>query len=86
MKDACTKLMNRLKPFMESNPKGSWEDWIEAAYNDRISLSATGFYKTPDLGYSFETNSGNCYAYYTIGTGCSVVEIDCLTGDNKVLI
>lgn len=34
---------------------------------------------------SFETNSGNPFSYFTYGAACSVVEIDCLTGDHTVL-
>lgn len=40
--------------------------------------------RTPNLGYSFETNSGNPFHYFTYGVACSEVEIDCLTGDHKV--
>ena len=36
--------MERLKPIMEAAPTGQWKDWIFKAYNDRISLSATGYY------------------------------------------
>lgn len=40
--------------------------------------------RMPNLGYSFETNSGNAFHYFTYGVACSEVEIDCLTGDHKV--
>lgn len=40
--------------------------------------------RTPNLGYSFETNSGNPFHYFSYGVACSEVEIDCLTGDHKV--
>ena len=39
----------------------------------------------PDLGYNFDTNSGQVFDYFTYGAACSVVEIDCLTGDHSVL-
>ena len=51
----------------------------------RVSLSTTGFHATPDIGYDFQTNSGNAFNYFTFGVGCSTVEIDCLTGDHHVL-
>ena len=41
-------------------------------------------YRTPDIGYDFDTNKGLLYNYYTTGVGCSEVEIDCLTGDHHV--
>lgn len=83
--NACEEIMKRLKPIMDKKPNGTWEEWVTTAYLERISLSATGFYKTPDIGYSFETNSGNPFNYFTFGVACSEVEIDCLTGDHQVL-
>ena len=53
--------------------------------DSRVSLSTTGFHATPDIGYDFQTNSGNAFNYFTFGVGCSTVEIDCLTGDHHVL-
>ncbi|XP_012253844.2 xanthine dehydrogenase isoform X2 [Athalia rosae] len=82
---ACEQIMERLKPIMSANPQGTWEEWVSTAYMQRISLSATGFYATPDIGYSFETNSGNPFNYFTYGVACSEVEVDCLTGDHQVL-
>ncbi|KAB0396072.1 hypothetical protein E2I00_020115 [Balaenoptera physalus] len=83
--EACQTILKRLEPFKRKNPSGSWEDWVMAAYRGTVSLSATGFYRTPNLGYSFETNSGNAFHYFTYGVACSEVEIDCLTGDHKNL-
>nr|KAF6329459.1 xanthine dehydrogenase [Pipistrellus kuhlii] len=83
--EACQKILKRLEPFKRKNPRGSWEDWVTAAYQDAVSLSATGFYKIPNVGYSFETNSGTPFNYFSYGVACSEVEIDCLTGDHKNL-
>ncbi|KOC64646.1 Xanthine dehydrogenase [Habropoda laboriosa] len=83
--NACEKIMKQLKPVIDKEPNGTWEEWIAKAHMERISLSATGFYKTPGIGYSFETNSGNPFNYFTYGVACSEVEIDCLTGDHQVL-
>ncbi|KAG7188931.1 hypothetical protein KM043_008532 [Ampulex compressa] len=82
---ACQKIMGNLKPVIESKPDGTWEEWIKSAYFQRIGLSATGFYQTPDIGYSFDTNSGMAFNYFTYGAACTEVEIDCLTGDHQVL-
>jgi xanthine dehydrogenase/oxidase len=43
VKDACEKLNERLKPFKEANPDGKWLDWVIKAYQERVSLSQTGF-------------------------------------------
>nr|CAD7392474.1 unnamed protein product [Timema cristinae] len=83
--NACQTIVDRLKPYKDANPKGEWKDWVHKAYFDRVSLSATGFYKTPDIGFDWDKNEGSPFNYYTFGTSCSVVEIDCLTGDHQVL-
>uniref|UniRef100_G3PRZ7 Xanthine dehydrogenase/oxidase n=1 Tax=Gasterosteus aculeatus TaxID=69293 RepID=G3PRZ7_GASAC len=85
VQNACEILCRRLEPYKSRNPKGSWEDWVKAAYFDRVNLSANGFYKTPDLGYDFDTNSGRAFNYFTYGVASSEVEIDCLTGAHKNL-
>lgn len=83
--NACTILYERLAPYREKYPNEGWNAWILKAYFDRVSLSTTGYYATPNLAYSFETNSGNAFNYYTYGAACSEVEIDCLTGDHQVI-
>lgn len=85
IKDACETLLKRIEPYRAKDPKGDWDDWVNAAFFDRVSLSVSSFYKTPDLGYDFDTNSGRPFNYFTYGVACSEVEIDCLTGDHKVL-
>uniref|UniRef100_A0A672MRK9 Xanthine dehydrogenase/oxidase n=1 Tax=Sinocyclocheilus grahami TaxID=75366 RepID=A0A672MRK9_SINGR len=78
--NACQTLLQRLQPYKDKNLKGCWEDWVSI-----INLSANGFYKTPDLGYDFETNSGKPFNYFSYGVAVSEVEIDCLTGSHKNL-
>ncbi|XP_041469067.1 xanthine dehydrogenase/oxidase-like [Lytechinus variegatus] len=82
---ACQTLKQRLEPYMHASPKGNWDDWVDAAYRDRVSLSTTGFYKTPDLTYDWEKNEGKLFHYFSWGVGVSEVEIDCLTGDHTTL-
>lgn len=82
---ACKTIYDRLAPYREKNPEDGWDKWVNNAYFERVSLSATGFYITPDLGYDFKTNSGLAFNYYTFGSAVSEVEIDCLTGDHQVL-
>lgn len=82
--NACNIINERLAPYKKQFPKETWESWINKAYMDRVSLSATGFYATPDIGYDWETNSGNPFNYFVYGAACSEVEIDVLTGDHQV--
>lgn len=83
--DACTKILKRLEKYRELHPTEDWDSWVSKAYFDRVSLSATGFYSTPDIGYDIEKNEGKAFNYYTPGAACSEVEIDCLTGDHVVI-
>ena len=76
--------MKRIKYIIDENPNGKWEDWIKKAYFDRVSLSATGYYSTPEIGYDFNSNSGKAFSYFTYGAASAEVEIDCLTGDHQV--
>ena len=83
--NACLQLKERIQPYREKNPNGSISDWAFAAYFDRVNLSANGFYKTPDLSYDWETNTGILYFYFTSGVSISLVELDLLTGDHTTL-
>ncbi|KAL1021809.1 hypothetical protein UPYG_G00018350 [Umbra pygmaea] len=83
VKNACEELMRRLKPVMENHPDHTWSQWIVAAYCQKISLSATGFFLGPHTGVDWENSEGLAYYYFTFGACCSEVEIDCLTGDHK---
>ncbi|KAG0207400.1 hypothetical protein BGX28_001339 [Mortierella sp. GBA30] len=83
IKHACDQINERLDPY---RLKGlSWKETVHQAYFDRVNLSANGFYKAPDMGYDWDTNSGQLYFYYTLGVAISEVEVDLLTGTHTVL-
>jgi xanthine dehydrogenase large subunit len=63
----------------------SFVDFVQLAYMNRISLSATGFYKTPKIHYDREKAQGQPFFYYANGAAVSEVLIDTLTGENKLL-
>lgn len=50
---------------------------------NQISLSATGFYKTPNIGWDKIRGWGKPFNYYAFGICVSEVMIDTLTGFNK---
>ncbi|KAK1336529.1 hypothetical protein QTO34_002560 [Cnephaeus nilssonii] len=83
VQNACQILLKRLEPVIQKNPEGSWEDWIEAAFEQRISLSATGYYRGYKAFMDWEKGEGDPFPYYVYGAACSEVEIDCLTGAHK---
>ncbi|KAJ8393803.1 hypothetical protein AAFF_G00057180 [Aldrovandia affinis] len=83
VKDACETLRRRLEPVVSADPKGSWESWIKRAFFQKISLSATGFYRGLDLQMDWAKQEGRLSAYFTYGASCTEVELDCLTGDYR---
>jgi xanthine dehydrogenase large subunit len=56
-----------------------------AAHLGRVSLSSTGFYKTPKIHYDRSKHQGRPFLYYAYGAAVSEVAIDTLTGENRVL-
>ena len=80
--NACEQLNDRLQPYREKLGKDAkMKDLVHAAYFDRVNLSANGFYKTPDIGYTWGPNTGQMFYYFTQGVTAAEVEIDTLTGD-----
>ncbi|WP_299043889.1 xanthine dehydrogenase molybdopterin binding subunit [uncultured Tateyamaria sp.] len=63
----------------------SFTDVATLAYNARISLSATGFYKTPDIEWDRIKGQGRPFFYFAYGAAVTEVVIDTLTGENRIL-
>lgn len=54
IKNACDQLNERLQPYREQlGADASMATLANAAYRDRVNLSATGFYKMPTIGYQW---------------------------------
>ena len=58
---------------------------VQAAWAARISLSATGYYRTPKINYDRTTFSGRPFYYFAYGAAVTEVVVDTLTGENRVL-
>ncbi|MEO0701202.1 MAG: xanthine dehydrogenase molybdopterin binding subunit [Pseudomonadota bacterium] len=58
---------------------------IKDAYMNRISLSATGFYKTPKIVWDRIKGEGRPFFYFAYGAAATEVVIDTLTGENRIL-
>jgi|EP00505_MAST-04D_sp_SCG-Rhode-Island_P001000 xanthine dehydrogenase/oxidase len=88
---ACETLAERLAPFRKVSGVNGFKDAVNAAYFNRVNLSAQGFYKMPVSGYDYKMETknnwerGKPFAYFTFGVACSEVEIDVLTGDMRIL-
>ena len=57
----------------------------QKTYEARISLSATGFYKTPDIKWDRIKGVGQPFFYFAYGAAITEVVIDTLTGENRIL-
>jgi len=62
----------------------SFEKLVHDAYMARIQLSATGFYKTPDIHWDREQGRGRPFYYFAYGAACSEAIIDTLTGEYRI--
>lgn len=60
-------------------------DVANEAWLRRVSLSATGFYRTPGVGYDHATGSGTPFYYYAYGAVVCEVEVNGLTGEHRML-
>ena len=58
---------------------------VEQAHRARVSLSSTGFYATPKIGYDAKTLTGRPFFYFCYGAAVSEVIIDTLTGESRLL-
>jgi xanthine dehydrogenase molybdopterin binding subunit/xanthine dehydrogenase small subunit len=56
----------------------------QRAYFARTSLSATGFYKTPDINYDRDAGRGKPFHYFAVGAAVTEVEVDGFTGMHHI--
>ena len=59
-------------------------DVVQAAYNARVSLSATGYYRTPGLSWDAQAGRGQPFYYFACGAAVSEVEVCAFTGVHRV--
>ncbi|MDQ4120066.1 MAG: xanthine dehydrogenase molybdopterin binding subunit [Acidobacteriota bacterium] len=58
----------------------SFTEAVKEAYQQRISLAATGYYRTPNIHWDVKTNTGRPFYYFSYGAAVSEVEVDGFTG------
>jgi xanthine dehydrogenase large subunit len=63
----------------------SFAEFSQIAYLNRVSLSSTGFYKTPKIHYDRASGKGRPFFYFATGACVSEVIIDTLTGEYKTI-
>jgi xanthine dehydrogenase large subunit len=63
----------------------SFPELAQMSWEQRVSLSATGFYKTPKIHWDFAAGTGRPFFYFTYGAAAAEVAVDTLTGETRVL-
>jgi xanthine dehydrogenase large subunit len=74
--DGCVEAGTRRLKFAEL---------ARAAHEARVSLSATGFYRTPKIHWDKRTQVGRPFYYFAFGAAVSEVAVDTLTGETQLL-
>jgi xanthine dehydrogenase large subunit len=74
------------KVFLSSRPELAlpFEKVTQEAYLAQVPMSATGFYRTPDIHYDKAQGRGKPFHYFAYGAAVSEVELSGLTGEHRV--
>jgi xanthine dehydrogenase large subunit len=67
------------------NRSVSFSELALLCWDQRVSLSATGYYRTPKINWDPKTNTGRPFYYFVYGAAAAEVAIDTLTGEMRVL-
>jgi len=66
------------------NEAVDFADLANQAYLNRVSLSSTGFYATPNITWDRTAKTGQPFYYFAYGAACSEVTVDTMTGEMRV--
>ena len=64
--------------------KIKFEELVMRAYEKRVQLSATGYYKTPKIHWDRDNGRGRPFYYFSYGAAVAEVTVDCFTGESSV--
>ena len=68
-----------------SNQVLSFGELAKLCWMGRVSLSSTGFYRTPKIHWDGAAMRGRPFFYFSFGAAMAEVAIDTLTGESRVL-
>jgi xanthine dehydrogenase large subunit len=68
-----------------SNQVLSFGEMAKLCHLGRVSLSSTGYYKTPKIHWDGAAMKGRPFFYYAFGAAAAEVAVDTLTGESRVL-
>jgi xanthine dehydrogenase large subunit len=72
--------------FLASRPELAlpFEKVTAEAHRQQVPLSATGYYRTPDIHFDKATGRGKPFHYFAYGAAVSEVEVSGLTGEHRL--
>ena len=84
--DASDLRFENAAVFSTKNPSDAlaFEEVVERAYMERTSLSATGFYSTPEIHWDRAAGKGRPFYYFACGVAVTEAEVDGCTGMSRV--
>ncbi len=69
----------------DGKPTGlDWKKLIHAAHWDRVNLSESGHYATPEIHFDKTKEKGHPFAYHVYGTAAVMVTVDCIRGTYEI--
>ena len=73
--------------FSSENPeiRVSFAELVYAAHASRVDLLATGFARSHSVKYDYASGKGEPFREFTFGAAVSEVQVDCLTGEARIL-
>jgi xanthine dehydrogenase molybdopterin binding subunit len=75
----------RIFDVKHRNRSIAFEEAMPLLHLRQVSLSAAGFYRTPDIGWDKEKGFGKPFHYYAFGMAATEVLLDLLTGHHTIV-
>lgn len=76
---------DRVQSKKDPNIHIPFEQLCTQAWVDQISLSATGYYRTPGIAYDEEKGRGTPFFYFAYGAAITEIELSTLTGEYRIM-
>ncbi|MFH5926625.1 xanthine dehydrogenase molybdopterin binding subunit [Roseomonas xinghualingensis] len=79
------EVMFEAEEVFAGNHRMGFSELAHRCVQARVSLSSTGFYRTPDIHWDPARLRGEPFFYFSYGAAVAEVELDLLTGEHRVL-
>jgi xanthine dehydrogenase large subunit len=80
------RIIDGVAQLLGGAPAGiEWDELVQAAYWQRVQLSAAGFYRTEGLHWDAKAMHGTPFKYFAYGAAATEVEVDGFTGAYRTL-